>query len=287
MMPARNQIDPAEAPPAAWNTWLDADPTLPANAIRWSDALAAGHVPKPAGGKADDLAVMPYTSGTTGFPKGCMHTHRTIMHNVIGGALRASSGADATALAVVPLFHVTGMLYGMHTPIFGGSTAVMMPRWDRELAGRLISRHKVTHWTNIPTMIIDMFGSPNIEKFDLSSLRNLSGGGAAMPHAVAERLQKQFGITYAEGYGLTETAAPSHSNPPERAKLQCLGMPIYATDARVVDPNTLKELPPNEVGEIIVNGPQVFKGYWRNPEATAAAFIEFEGKTFFRHGDLG
>jgi fatty-acyl-CoA synthase len=287
MMPARDQMDPAEAPPAAWNTWLEADPPLPANATRWSDALAAEHVALPAQGKADDLAVMPYTSGTTGFPKGCMHTHRTIMHNVIGGALMANAGADATTLAVVPLFHVTGMLYGMHTPIFGGATVVMMPRWDRELAGRLISRHKVTHWTNIPTMIIDMFGSPNIDKFDLSSLRNLSGGGAAMPHAVAERLQKQFGITYAEGYGLTETAAPSHTNPPERAKLQCLGMPIYGTDARVIDPNTLKELPPNEVGEIIVNGPQVFKGYWRNPEATAAAFIEFGGKTFFRTGDLG
>jgi fatty-acyl-CoA synthase len=287
MMPPRGQMDPEEAPPAAWSAWLDADPPLPVNATRWSEALAAGLVPLPSQAGPDDLAVMPYTSGTTGFPKGCMHTHRTIMHNVIGGALMATAGADATVLAVVPLFHVTGMLYGMHTPVFGGSTVVMMPRWDRELAGRLISRHHVTHWTNIPTMIIDMFGSPNIEKFDLSSLRNLSGGGAAMPQAVAERLQKQFGITYAEGYGLTETAAPSHTNPPERAKLQCLGMPIYGTDARVIDPTTLKELPPNEVGEIIVNGPQVFKGYWRNPAATAAAFIEFEGRSFFRTGDLG
>ena len=286
-MPPRGQMDPDETPPAAWRTWLEADPPLPPNATRWTDAVAAAHVPLPTQATPDDLAVMPYTSGTTGFPKGCMHTHRTIMHNVIGGALMSTAGADATVLGVVPLFHVTGMLYGMHTPIFGGSTVVMMPRWDRELAGRLISRHRVTHWTNIPTMIIDMFGSPNIEKFDLSSLRNLSGGGAAMPQAIAERLQKQFGITYAEGYGLTETAAPSHSNPPERAKLQCLGMPIYGTDARVVDPTTLQELPPNEVGEIIVNGPQVFKGYWRNPGATAAAFIEFEGKTFFRTGDLG
>ncbi|HYS11772.1 MAG TPA: long-chain fatty acid--CoA ligase [Burkholderiaceae bacterium] len=286
-MPPRGQLDPEEAPPAAWSAWLEADPPLPAGATRWTDAMAAAHAPLPTQAGPDDLAVMPYTSGTTGFPKGCMHTHRTIMHNVIGGALMATAGADATVLGVVPLFHVTGMLYGMHTPIFGGSTVVMMPRWERELAGRLISRHRVTHWTNIPTMIIDMFGSPNLEKFDLSSLRNLSGGGAAMPQAVAERLQKQFGITYAEGYGLTETAAPSHTNPPERAKLQCLGMPIYGTDARVVDPTTLKELPPNEVGEIIVNGPQVFKGYWRNPAATAAAFIEFEGKTFFRTGDLG
>ena len=272
-MPPRDAMDPEEAPPAAWNAWLEADPPLPAEGSRWNYALAAGHAPRPSQGKPDDLAVMPYTSGTTGFPKGCMHTHRTIMHNVIAGALMGNSGADSTALAVVPLFHVTGMLYGMHTPIYGGTTVVVMPRWDRELAGRLISRHRVTHWTNIPTMIIDMFGSPNIEKFDLSSLRNLSGGGAAMPHAVAERLQKQFGITYCEGYGLTETAAPTHTNPPERAKLQCLGMPYFGTDARVVDPTTLKELPPGEVGEIIVNGPQVFQGYWRNPAANAAAFI--------------
>jgi fatty-acyl-CoA synthase len=286
-MPPREAIDREEAPPAAWNAWLEADPPLPAEASRWSDALGAGLAPRPSQGRPDDLAVMPYTSGTTGFPKGCMHTHRTIMHNVIGGALMANTGADSIALAVVPLFHVTGMLYGMHTPIYGGATVVMMPRWDRELAGRLISRHGVSHWTNIPTMIIDMFGSPNIEKFDLTSLRNLSGGGAAMPHAVAERLQKQFGITYCEGYGLTETAAPTHTNPPERAKLQCLGMPVYGTDARVVDPTTLSELSPGEVGEIIVNGPQVFKGYWRNPAATKAAFIEFEGRTFFRTGDLG
>jgi fatty-acyl-CoA synthase len=281
-------VRPAEeAPPGAWLAWLDADPSLGAGVTRWPDALAAAHAPGPAQAGPDDLAAMPYTSGTTGFPKGCMHTHRTIMHNVIGGALIAGSGADAVVLAVVPLFHVTGMLYGMHTPVYGGTTVVMMPRWDRDLAGRLISRHRVTHWTNIPTMIIDMFGSPNIDSFDLTSLRYLSGGGAAMPHAVAERLQQQFGLTYAEGYGLTETAAPSHTNLHERAKLQCLGMPIFGTDARVVDPDTLQELPPGEVGEIIINGPQVFKGYWRNPGATEAAFVQFEGRRFFRTGDLG
>jgi fatty-acyl-CoA synthase len=286
-MPPRTDIDEAEAPPPAWLPWLYAEAPPLAGATAWLDALAEGHVPMPAQAGPDDLAAMPYTSGTTGFPKGCMHTHRTIMHNAIGGALMSSWGADAVSLAAVPLFHVTGMQYGMHAPIYSGATVVMMPRWDRELAGRLISRHRVTHWTNIPTMIIDMFGSPNIDKFDLGSLRYLAGGGAAMPQAVAERLQRQFGITYAEGYGLTETAAPTHSNPPERAKLQCLGMPIFGTDARVVDPETLRELPPGEVGEIIVHGPQVFKGYWRNPEATAAAFVEFEGKKFFRTGDLG
>jgi fatty-acyl-CoA synthase len=162
-----------------------------------------------------------------------------------------------------------------------------MPRWDRELAGRLISRYRVTHWTCIPTMIIDLFGSPNYKSFDLSSLIYLSGGGAAMPFAVAERLQQEFGLTFAEGYGLTETAAPSHANPPERAKLQCLGMPIFGVDSRVVDPLTLEEMPIGEVGEIITHGPMVFHGYWRAPEANAAAFVEIEGKRFFRTGDLG
>jgi fatty-acyl-CoA synthase len=108
-----------------------------------------------------------------------------------------------------------------------------------------------------------------------------------MPHAVAERLQTEFGLTFAEGYGLTETAAPTHGNPPERAKLQCLGIPLYGTDSRVVDPITLQEMPVGEVGEIVSRGPMVFEGYWRHPEATAAAFVEVDGERFFRTGDLG
>jgi fatty-acyl-CoA synthase len=162
-----------------------------------------------------------------------------------------------------------------------------MPRWDRELAGRLISRWKVTGWTNIPTMVIDLLGSPNFASFDLSSLTSIGGGGAAMPQAVAQRLLEQYGLYYVEGYGLTETAAPSHNNPPDNPKQQCLGVPIFGTDSRVVDPETLKEMPQGEQGEIIIHGPQVFRGYWQQPEATAKAFIEFEGKPFFRSGDLG
>jgi fatty-acyl-CoA synthase len=179
------------------------------------------------------------------------------------------------------------MLYGVLAPVYGGATVVILPRWDRELAGRLISTYHVSHWTCIPTMVIDLFASPNYRSFDLSSLRYVSGGGAAMPQAIAERLLAEFGLTFAEGYGLTETAAPSHANPPERAKLQCLGIPIFGTDARVVDPISLEELPIGEVGEIVTHGPMVFKGYWKHPEATEAAFFELAGKRFFRTGDLG
>lgn len=274
---------PEDAPPA----WLTAEHEVPASAVAWTDAIAADRAPGPHTAGPDDIAVMPYTSGTTGFPKGCIHTHRSVMHNVIGSGTWSGSGAEAVVFSVVPLFHVTGMQYGMNGPIYTGATVVMLPRWDREVAGRLISRYRVTHWTNIPTMVIDLLGSPNLDKFDLTSLRYIGGGGAAMPAAVAERLKQQFGLNYLEGYGLSETMAPTHSNPLERSKQQCLGVPVFNTDARVVDPVTLQEMPVNEVGEIIVRGPQVFQGYWGKPEATKEAFVEFEGQTYFRTGDLG
>jgi fatty-acyl-CoA synthase len=279
-------LDPAEAPSALLETWLRAEHPLPAGHTRWVDALAAGLLPPPHTAASDDLALLPYTSGTTGLPKGCMHTHGTLMHNAVSGQW-SHSGPEAVSLGVVPMFHITGMMLCVLGAVHAGATTVLMPRWDRELAGRLISRHRISHWTAIPTMVIDLFASPNYKTFDLSSLRNIGGGGAAMPQAVAQRLIDEFGLTFAEGYGLTETAAPTHSNPPERAKLQCLGIPYFGTDARVVDPITFQELPVGEAGEIIVHGPQIFKGYWRHPEATAAAFIDFEGKRFFRTGDLG
>ena len=276
-----------DAPAAPMEAWLRGDPELPAGHLRWTDVLARGLQPGAHTAQPDDLALLPYTSGTTGLPKGCMHTHRTLMANAIGGGLWANASPESTSLAVVPMFHITGMMYGVVGNVFMGTTSVILPRWDRELAGRLISKYGVSHWTCIPTMVIDLFASPNYQSFDLSSLSYISGGGAAMPQAVAQRLLDEFGLTFAEGYGLTETAAPTHANLPERAKLQCLGIPIYGVDSRVVDPLTLKELPVGEVGEIISRGPMLFKGYWGHPEATKEAFVEFEGRTFFRTGDLG
>jgi fatty-acyl-CoA synthase len=280
-------LGPDEQPPEAWRPWLEADPALPPWALPWSAAMAAGHRPPPYAGEPDDLVALCYTSGTTGKPKGCMHSHRTIGHNVMASPLWANTSAADVTLGVVPMFHITGMVFYAHVPVYLGCTVVLMPRWDRELAGRLISRHRVTAWTNIPTMIIDLLASPNFAQFDLSSLRSISGGGAAMPAAIAERLKAQYGLDYAEGYGLTETAAPSHSNPPDAPKLQCLGIPYIGVDARVIDPETRAEVPPGQQGEIIVRGPQVFLGYWRRPEDTEAAFVEFEGRRYLRTGDLG
>jgi fatty-acyl-CoA synthase len=281
----------ADPLPGAWRDWLltrHALPSLDGGEVMAWDAALANELPLPElqVGLAD-MAVLPYTSGTTGLPKGCMHPHRSLMHNAAASTAWGSGTMETVALQVVPMFHITGMVSVMHSTIYMGGTLVMMPRWDRELAGRLISRWKVTSWTNIPTMIIDLMASPNFAQYDLSSLKHIGGGGAAMPQAVAQRLFEQFGLQYVEGYGLTETAAPSHSNPPDRPKQQCLGVPFMSCDARVVDPDTLREVPPGEQGEIIVHGPMVFDGYWKRPDATQAVFIELEGKRFFRTGDLG
>jgi fatty-acyl-CoA synthase len=126
-----------------------------------------------------------------------------------------------------------------------------------------------------------------IGEYDLSSLKVLGGGGAAMPAALARKLEEAIGLPFIEGYGLSETMAPTHINPPQRPKRQCAGIPFFNTDARVIDFESGKELGPGEVGEIIVHGPQVFQGYWQQPEATAQAFIDHDGKRFFRTGDLG
>ena len=278
--------------PEAWRPWLlpvRALPDLPGGQVHaWATLMAAAAVElPPPQAQSDDLAVLPYTSGTTGLPKGCMHTHGTIMHNAMASGLWGNGTPENVTLCVVPMFHITGMVSVMHASIFLGASLVVMPRWDRDVAGQLISKWGVTHWTNIPTMVIDLLGSPHMERYDLNSLAYIGGGGAAMPEAVAQRLLDQFGLRYVEGYGLTETAAPSHTNPPDAPKKQCLGIPFMSVESRIIDPETLVELATGESGEIVISGPQVFKGYWKRPEATAAAFFERDGLRFFRSGDMG
>jgi fatty-acyl-CoA synthase len=174
----------------------------------------------------------------------------------------------------------------MNGPLYVGATIVLMSRWDRALAARLIERHRVTNWQAISTMVVDFLAQPGIEQMDLSSLQGIRGGGAAMPEAVAKRLKMLTGLDYVEGYGMSETMAATHINPPHRPKPQCLGIPVFDVDARLIDPQTLQRVPAGEVGEIVVHAPQVMQGYWRNEAATRDAFIELDGQRFLRTGDL-
>ncbi len=261
-------------------------PIKDAGVTLWTDAMARDLAPGSLTAGPDDLCVMPYTSGTTGHPKGCMHTHRTVMFTMVAGIEWFGHDPSGVGLAVLPWFHVTGMQGGLNGPIYSANTVVVLPRWDREAAAQLMQRYKITAWNCIPTMVVDFLANPKIDQYDLSSLNRINGGGAAMPEAVAQRLLDKFKISFVEGYGLSETMAPTHINPTDRPKKQCLGIPLCNTEARVVDPVTFKELPAGEVGEIIVSGPQVFRGYWNNAEANKSCFVEVDGKRFFRTGDL-
>ena len=260
---------------------------LPAGAFAWASALADAPPPRPMQATAHDLAVMPYTSGTTGAPKGCMHTHRSVMCTAVGGVLWFRVSQDSVFLSVLPLFHVTGMAGSMNGPIYAGATMVLLTRWDRDAAAACIQRYGVTVWQSIATMAVDFLSHPRVNEFDLSSLVTVRGGGAAMPEAVALKLKELTGLAYGEGYGMSEAMAATHINPPQRAKPQCLGIPVFDVDARVVDPATLQELPQGEVGEIIFHGPQLMQGYWNDGAATAEAFVQIDGKRFMRSGDLG
>jgi fatty-acyl-CoA synthase len=253
---------------------------------RWSDALDAQEPPIPHRATADDLAVLPYTSGTTGRPKGCMHTHGTLQAANRASVAWRGLTSDAVFLGIAPLFHALGMQNGMHLPLMLGATVVMLPRWDRDAALALIERHRVTSWAAPPAMLIDFFANPAVTPEKLESLALVHGGSAAMPHAVAEAMKTRFGIAYNEGYGMTETASFLHANPLQRPKLGSLGVPGPGVDSRIVDPVTLQELPRGEVGEIVTHAPQVMKGYWNQPQATAEAFVEIDGRRFLRTGDL-
>lgn len=258
-----------------------------AQATAWQDALAAQLTPAPAQATSDDLCAILYTSGTTGKPKGCVHTHHTVMCTAVGGALWEGMAPHSVTLGTAPLFHVTGMQHTMNASIYMGATIAPLPRWDPAAAAYMIERYKVTHWANVPTMVVDLLAHPQTASRDLSSLQNVFGGGASMPEAVAQKLFDLTGVQYMEAYGMTETISQTHMNPPGNLRKQCLGIPTFDTESIVVNPDTLEELPRNETGEILSTGPQLMKGYWNNPKATAECMVDLRGKRWFRTGDLG
>jgi fatty-acyl-CoA synthase len=254
--------------------------------VHWHTALAAGLQPQPVATGPDDLCLLPYTSGTTGRPKGCMHTHRTLLASTLSAIRWRGLQPQSVVMGVAPLFHLLGLQNAMLMPMALGATVILQPRWDAANAARLIERYRVSAWAAPPAMLIDFFAHPEAQQRDLSSLAILNGGGAAMPEAVSTMLRERFGLTYIEGYGLTETASFLHCNPLGRGKRQCLGVPAFGVDSRIVDPDTLAELPQGEVGELVTSAPQLMLGYWQDDEANAASFFERDGQRFFRTGDL-
>jgi fatty-acyl-CoA synthase len=261
---------------------IPADPGV----IKWLDALSAAIEPAPATAGPDDLCMLMYSSGTTGRPKGCIHTHGNMSGMAASVAAWMRVYADSVLLMTVPLFHIAGMQNMMHAPILVGATVVIAPRWNRDTACSLTERYRATHWTMMPSMIIDVLSDPNIDDYDLKSVQRIGGGGAAMPQAISEALEKKWGIRFLEGYGLTESGH-ALSNPPHLARRHCLGIPLFEIDVRIVDPDTLEGLTQGKHGEIVISSPFLFKGYWNNPGDTAKVLVNIDEKRFFRTGDIG
>ncbi|MEM1537745.1 MAG: long-chain fatty acid--CoA ligase [Candidatus Nezhaarchaeales archaeon] len=222
----------------------------------------------------EDLALLQYTGGTTGLPKGAMLTH----YNLVSNAIMCSywvpeKPGTGVVLGVLPLFHIYGMTTVMNLSIVHASTMVLLPRFDPMKVLKSIAKYKVTEFPGVPTMYAMLIAHPDIAKYDISSVRFCISGAAPLPPQVQKRFMELTGGILIEGYGLTEASPVTHANPMDSTmktvKIGSIGIPWPDTEAKIVDLETgTKELKPGEVGELVVKGPQVMKGYWRKLEET-------------------
>ena len=253
-----------------------------------ADVLAgAGTFQSPYIDPMNDVAVLQYTGGTTGTPKGAMLTHANISVNCQQGAAWATNlreGQERT-LAALPFFHVFAMTTLMNFAMQEGAEIVIMPRFVLDEAMKLIDKTKPTVMPGVPTMFIAMLNHPRLKSFDLSSLKYCVSGGAPLPVDVKERFEKLTGCKVVEGYGLSETSPSVTCNPVEGpVKSGSIGQPLPGTIVSLRDlADPTKEVPLGEKGEICVKGPQVMKGYWKRPAETAEQFVG----DFLRTGDVG
>ena len=232
----------------------------------------------------EDVAVLPYSSGTTGLPKGVMLTHYNIASNVKQLLATEHLTSDAVGLCVLPFFHIYGMTVLMNASLALGTTGVVMMRFDLEQMMDLVGKHGITHLFLVPPALLAMTNVPDPSRFDTSSLQLINSGAAPLPLEVGERVKSIYGCLVSQGYGLTETSPTTNTNPLERIKLESCGPPVADTFEKIVSLDTGEELPVGEVGEVVVQGPQVMKGYWKRPEETNECLSE-DG--WLLTGDIG
>lgn len=235
----------------------------------------------------EDLALLQYTGGTTGDPKGVELTHANLLTNVrmCEEWLYECKRGEEVVLGILPFFHVYGMTTVLVLSIVMGNTMVLIPKFDFETTLKMIDKHKPTLFPGAPTVYIALLNHPNLAKYDLSSIKACISGSAALPVEVQEKFEAITGGKLVEGYGLTETSPVTHANFVwgGKRKAGSIGVPWPDTDACILGPESSEPLSNGEVGEIAVKGPQVMKGYWNRPEETKAVFRD----GWFLTGDLG
>ncbi|WP_049923786.1 class I adenylate-forming enzyme family protein [Halopiger djelfimassiliensis] len=237
----------------------------------------------------DDVALLPYTSGTTGDPKGVRLTHRNTRAQLLWTLARSTQNVDpgdVRSLIWLPLYHITGFTHTALQPLVGGGTCYFRSalEWDPQACMQRIEDEAITHFVGVTAMYTDMVAADDFGEYDLTSLESVSEGGAKLSSAVQEAFETTAGVDIAEGYGLTETHGATHSQTDSTFGLQhgTIGQPLRMTDCKIVDDDGA-EVPPGEAGELLVRGPQVMDGYHEMPDATEAAFTE---NGYFRTGDV-
>ncbi len=234
----------------------------------------------------DDVAILQYTGGTTGFPKGVMLTHKNLASNTLMSEkwLYKSRKGEEKILTVLPFFHVYGMTACMNLSIMCAYEMIIIPRFDPSLMLEAIKKYRPTLFPGAPTMYIALLNHPDLSKYDISCIHSCLSGSSALPVEVQEQFEKITGGKLVEGYGLSEASPVTHSNFLWDKRVSgSIGVPWPSTDAKIVSLETGEELPIREIGELIVSGPQVMKGYWNRPEETAATLKD----GWLYTGDLG
>jgi long-chain acyl-CoA synthetase len=230
---------------------------------------------------ADDTAVILYTSGTTGQPKGAELTHDNLTRNVEVGRALLDASPDDVVFGGLPLFHVFGQTCGLNASVAAGACLTLLPRFDATKTLEILQRDKVTIFQGVPTMYVALVNHPNRADYDLSSLRVCASGGAAMPVEVMTAFEKEFGCVVLEGYGLSETSPVASFNTLARRRPGSIGFPVSGVEFRIVD-DADKDVSEGDPGEIVIRGHNVMKGYWGKPEATRAAIKD----GWFHTGDV-
>ncbi|MEK4386788.1 long-chain-fatty-acid--CoA ligase [Solibacillus sp. FSL W7-1464] len=234
----------------------------------------------------DDLALLQYTGGTTGYPKGVMLTHKNLIANTLmcDAWMYKCKKGEEIILGILPFFHVYGMTTVLILSVMQQGKMVLLPKFDAEQALKTIDKQKPTLFPGAPTMYIGLLNHPDLAKYDLSSIKACLSGSAALPLEVQEKFEELTGGRLVEGYGLTETSPVTHANPIWDHRINgSIGLPWPNTEAVILRSGETEVLPVGEIGEIAVKGPQVMKGYWNRPEETAMTFAD----GWFLTGDLG
>lgn len=248
-------------------------------------------IPEPVDIKPGDASTLIYTSGTTGKPKGAQHTHSSqVFNSCLLNIWAKSRRGEDIMLAAMPFFHIYGLAIILNTSIAGGFTTVLIPN-PRDMKHVLMSieKHRITYYLGVPAMFVGFNNHPERNKYDLSSLRFAASAAAPLAPEVQTQFEANTGGKMVEAYGLTETICAS-MNPIDNVRHNSIGVPMPNTDMKIVDAETgEKELPPDEIGEIIIKGPQVMKGYWNKPEETAGILHKGpDGEEgWFYSGDIG